>query len=460
VLAAITAPLFASGFGATAFLALLGPSLVVLAALLLRWDGVPVMHALTRRWRWLLNADRPHAAYRSGVMVDPGHARALPGVLAATRLLPVTDPGGGDFAVMWNARLGTMTSALRVAATSTWLADPDDADTWVANWGQWLASLGYQPMVRQAAVIVDTAPDPGSRLAAYMTRRIAPHGPPAAQRILHELMAASPAVAADVRTWVAITFSPAAAPSRPRTPAEAAAEVARVLPGLSESLAGCGVSVLGRATCDDLASAVRCAYDPTARGTVDQLRDAGLDPLDWPEAGPVAAREEWDHYRHDQAVSVSWAWHEAPRQQVPHDVLARLFNPGLFPKRIAWLWTPYTAGEAARIVENQRNVVAFRQHYARVKGRDETARDVEDRQRASRAAHEEASGAGVGLLNMFVTTTVLDEADLPKAVADVEAAADASKIRLRRLYAGQAAGFATTLPCGVIPHSLATHWPR
>jgi hypothetical protein len=352
-----------------------------------------------------------------------------------------------------------MTAVLRCAAASTWLADPDDADTWVANWGQWLAGLGYQPMIRQAAVIVDTAPDPGSRLSDYMSRRIAPHGPPAAQRILRELVAASPTAAADVHTWVTITFTPAASPSRPRTPDEAVAQIAQALPGLTQSLAGCGVAVLGYAGAADLAAAVRGAYDPPARATLDRLPHGGP-PLHWTEAGPVAAREQWDRYRHDGATSVSWAWHEAPRQQVPHHVLARLFNPGRYPKRVAWLWTPYSAGEAARIVENQRNVVAFRQQYARVKGRDETARDVEDRQRAARAAEEEASGAGVGLLNLFVTTTVLDETDLPRAVADVEAAADASKLRLRRLYAGQAAGFATTLPCGVMPRSLATHWPH
>ena len=456
VLAAITVPLFASAFGPAAFAVMLAPSGLVLAALLLRLDGVPLFHVLIRRCRWLLGAARPHSRYLSGALVDPGQAVALPGVLAATRLLPVADPAGGDFAVVWNQRLGTMSVAFRCAAASTWLADPDDAEAWVANWGGWLAGLGYQPMIRQAAVIVDTAPDPGTALQAYMSQRIAPHGPPAAQRILRELVAASPAVAADVRTWVSLTFQPAACPARPRTPQEAVAEIARVLPGLSEALAGCGVAVLARATTADLAAAVRGAYDPAARATLDH---AGT-PLEWADAAPVAASEQWDCYRHDGAVSVSWAWHEAPRQQVPHQVLARLFNPGRFPKRVAWLWTPYSAGEAARIVETQRNVVAFRQQYARVKGRDETARDVEDRHRAARAAEEEAAGAGVGLLNLFVTTTVTDPADLPRAVADVEAAADASKLRLRRLYAGQAAGFATTLPCGVMPRTLATVWPH
>jgi hypothetical protein len=460
VLAAITGPLFASPLGPATFLTVLAPSLLVLGVLLLRWDGVPLVHALVRRWRWLTAGRRACAGYHGPVLTDPAHAPALPGVLAATRLLPVADPAGSDFALVWNPRLGTMTAALQVAAASTWLADPADADAWVANWGQWLAGLGYQPMIRQAAVIVDTAPDPGHSLTGYMAGRIAPHGPPAAQRILRELAAASPAVAADVHTWLTLTFAPAASPARPRTPGDAAAEITRVLPGLAEQLTGCGLAVLGRATAAELAAVVRGAYDPAARGPAAQLAAAGSDPLGWAQAGPTAAVETWDCYRHDQATSVSWAWHEAPRQQVPHTVLARLFNPGRYPKRVAWLWTPYPAGEAARIVEHQRNLVAFRQHYARAKGRDETARDLEDRHRATRAAAEEASGAGVGRLNLFVTTTVLHPADLPKAVADVEAAADASQLRLRRLYAGQSAGFATTLPCGVIPHTLATHWPH
>jgi hypothetical protein len=62
-------------------------------------------------------------------------------------------------------------------------------------------------MVRLAAVIVDT--DPGSRPTSYPARRIAPHGPAAAQRILRELGPPPPQLAADVPTWVAITSSPA-----------------------------------------------------------------------------------------------------------------------------------------------------------------------------------------------------------------------------------------------------------
>ena len=52
-----------------------------------------------------------------------------------------------------------MTPTLRVIPASTWLANRTDADTWVANWGGWLASLGYLPMVRHVTVTIDTPSD-------------------------------------------------------------------------------------------------------------------------------------------------------------------------------------------------------------------------------------------------------------------------------------------------------------
>ena len=172
------------------------------------------------------------------------------------------------------------------------------------------------------------------------------------------------------------------------------------------------------------------------------------------------AEEHIDHYRHDSGSSISWAWHEAPRQQVHADVLARLLAPGPYPKRVSLLYRPLPAGEAARIVESEVNAAAFRQAYHRAQRRDESARDLADRERAVQTAREEATGAGVGLLSLFVTVTVLDPDELGRAAADVESRADIAKIRIRRLRASQAAGFATTLPCGVCPPQLARHWPR
>ncbi len=411
------------------------------------------------RWRQPTSRCAPTGA---GDAAAASHAWRLPGLLAPTTLLAVSDPAG-DYGLVWHERVGTMTATLRAASTSTWLVDREQAQTWVANWGGWLSSLGYLPIVRWATVTVDTAPASGSRLADYVTTRISPNAPSSARRVLSQLVDTSPAAAADVETRISLTFDPAHSPTRPRDLDESVAEISRALPGLTDSLGGCGLTVLGRATAADLVATVRAAYDPLARGDVARLIG---DPvareryLDWDTAGPVAAEERYDHYQHDSGWSVSWAWHEAPRAQVHADVLSRLLAPGPYPKRVSLIYRPFSAGEAARLVEREVNAAAFRDALRAAQRRDENARDRADKERALHAAREEAAGAGVGLMSMFVTVTVTDQDELGRAIADVESRAEVAKIRLRRMWASQAAGFVTTLPGGICPPQLATQWPR
>src|SRR5262249_17531399 len=158
---------------------------------------------------------------------------------------------------------------LRCAATTTWLVDPDEGAAWVASWGGWLASLGYLPTVHHVAVTVDSAPDPGTRLADHITSRILPPPPPSAQPILRHAVPAAPAAAAAVPPRVCIPFQPPASRPPPRDRAEAIAEIARTLPGLQDGLGGCGLTVLDRASAADLVGIVRTAFDPVVRGDVD-----------------------------------------------------------------------------------------------------------------------------------------------------------------------------------------------
>ncbi|WP_281901549.1 SCO6880 family protein [Phytohabitans aurantiacus] len=464
VLAALTAVTLSLSLSLTAFAVMVGPAAVVIGGTVLRWDGVPLLHGVLQRVRWGWGSTRGYTSYRSGITVSHQQAWTLPGVLAPTRLLAVQDPAG-DYGLVWHQRVGTMTATLRAAATSTWLVDREQAAAWVSNWGGWLSGLGHLPIVRWVTVTVDTAPASGSRLADYVSGRISPNAPASARRVLQQLVQVSPAAAADVETRVSITFDPTHSPTRPRNLDESVAEISRNLPGLQDALGGCGLTVLGRASTADLVAAVRAAFDPHARGDVARLVN-GADThtigryLDWDTAGPIAAEERYDHYQHDGGWSVSWSWHEAPRTQVHADVLARLLAPGPYPKRVSLLYRPFSAGEAARIVEREVNAASFRDALRAAQRRDENARDRADKDRALRAAHEEAAGAGVGLMSMFVTVTVTDEDDLGRAVADVESRAEVAKIRLRRMRASHASGFATTLPCGICPSQLATQWPR
>jgi hypothetical protein len=432
---------------------------------LARIGGEPLAVAAVRRVRWLYGSARNYTRYRAAVVAEHSPAFPMPGVLAPLALLDAEDGSGGRYGIVLDRRTGLMTPTLRVIPACMWLAGREDADSWVANWGGWLASLGFLPAVRWVTVTIDTAPEPGSTLADAVAAALDPAAPLAARQIMGQLVEAAPAAAADVDTRVSITFDPKAFPAGPADLIAAAAEVGRAMPGLESALGTCGVTVLGRASAAEIAGVVRTAFDPAARGEVNRIvaRSPGTRPdleLGWADAGPVGAEEEPGCYRHDSGISVTWAWHEAPRQNVTADVLARLAAPGRYPKRVSLQYRPFPAAEATRVLEAEVNAAQFRAIYKRRTGRDETARDSYDQARARQAAAEEAAGAGVCLVSLYVTVTVATGAELPRAVAETEAAADSSRIRLRRMTYAQAAGWAATLPCGICPADLARRLTR
>jgi len=436
------------------------PALLAGAASLIRIGGTPLAQLGVQRLRWWHSTTAGHTSYRAEVVLRHTGVLQLPGTLAATELLSAEDGYGGRYGLVRDRRTGFLTATLRVVPASTWLAEPGEVDGWVANWGAWLASLGYLPALRWVTVTVDTAPDPGSTLTSRIAAAIDPAAPRPALHIMDQLVATAPAAAADVDTRVSLTFDAAAFASRPGTAAEAITEVGRTLPGMESALGACGVAVLTRAGAADIAGIVRTAFDPAVRGEVNRLLAAGTGPaldeqLNWASAGPAGADEAWDCYRHGSGTSVTWAWREAPRQNVHSDVLARLVAPGRFAKRVTLQYRPFPAAAAARLLENEVRAAEFRSEYSRRTRRDVTARDTHDHARARQAADEEARGAGVSLLGLHVTVTVTDPAQLGRAVADTEAAAESSKIRLQRMYRSQAAGFTTTLPCGICLPALA-----
>jgi hypothetical protein len=464
VLAALLVLIIVAAASPAALLYVAPPVLACGGVGLARVGGEPLALAVLRRVRWRYALSREYTRYRVAVAAEHSPAWRLPGVLAPLALLDAEDGYGGRYGLVLDRRTGTMTATLRVIPASFWLANRTDADGWVANWGGWLASLGYLPSLRHVTVTIDTAPEPGSTLADSVAAALDPVAPLAARQIMGQLVDAAPAAAADVDTRVSITFDPKASPAAPDSLLDAAAEVGRTLHGLESALASCGVTMLGRATCSEIAGVVRTAFDPAARGEVNRLlAGAGSEPgrgLSWAEAGPVGAEEEPGCYRHDSGISISWAWSEAPRSNVTADVLARLVAPSRHPKRVSLQYRPFSAVEASRVLETEVNAAQFRAIYKHRTGRDETARDSHDQARARRAAAEEAIGAGVCLVSMYVTVTVGSDAELARAAAETEAAAESSRIRLRRMTYAQAAGFAATLPVGICPAELARRMPH
>ncbi|MFC4945834.1 SCO6880 family protein [Pseudonocardia sp. GCM10023141] len=450
VFLAVLVPLLAISTMPRVAMPLAGCSVVVITAVVVRVGGVTAADLLVRRWRFHHADAAGWTELSAGVLTDHPRAADLPGVLAPLLPLDVDDGRGGRHALLWNRRTGTLSVVLRCSPVGLDLADIDQADQWVAAWGAFLADLGYQPLVQHLAVTVDTAPSGGTTTREHVARALDPTAPALSRKVLEELVAITPATSADVDTRVTLCLDPNRATPRPADLLAAVTEVGRWLPGVESGLGACGVAILDRASTSWLVGRIRVAFDPDARATArttDHL-------LYWDEAGPIAARECWDSYRHEGGHSITWALREAPRQAVGPSVLAPLLAPGPFPRRTTLLYEPYPADEAAAKVEAEVTSGQIRRAWAERTRRDETQRDRDDRDRALQSAREEARGAGVGRFTVYVTTTVQLDADLPAAIADVEQRAGQSKLRLRRLRGAQAAGFAAALGVGIDPADL------
>ncbi|MFB9384196.1 SCO6880 family protein [Pseudonocardia petroleophila] len=459
VFLAVLAPVLAISTVPRAALPLAGIGAVVIGAVVVRVGGVTAAEALTRRFRFSRARAGGWTELSAGVLTDHPRAYDLPGVLAPLVPLDVDDGRGGRHALLWDRNSGTLTAILRCSPIGLDLADAAQTDLWVASWGVFLADLGYQPLVQHVAVTVDTAPSGGTTMRDHVAAALDPRAPALSRTVLDELVAITPTTAAEVDARLSVVFDPNRANPRPMDLFAAVVDVGRWLPGIETGLGACGVAVLGRATTSWLTGRIRVAFDPTARSEITRLDDrAAL--LAWSEAGPVAALESWDTYRHDSGISVSWALREAPRQAVAPRVLASLLTPGPYPRRVTWLYEPYPADQAAAKVEAEVTSGQIRRAWAARTRRDETQRERDDRDRALQSAREEAEGAGVGRFTVYLTTTVTDPDDLPAAVADLEQRAGQSKLRLRRLRGAQAAGFAAALGVGINPAETARNRTR
>ncbi|WP_226358503.1 SCO6880 family protein [Pseudonocardia sp. ICBG601] len=467
VFLAVTIPVILLNFSGLSGAIALAIGALVFTAVVVKIGGSSVSDVLLRRIRFTRARAADWTELTGGMVTDHPRRHDLPGVLGTVVPLSTDDGRGGHQGLLWDRRTGTLTAVLRVSPVGLDLADRGQADAWVANWGAFLGDLGYRPMVAHIAVSIDTSPTGGTTLRDHVTAHVDPQTPAPARAVMAELAASAPASSAEVDARVSVTFDPSRATPRPADLAAGVAEVTRWLPGLESQLGMAGVAVRRRASAAWLTGRLRVAFDPATRSdltgygdhpteqTANHIGDHPDELLDWAEAGPIAARELWDHYRHDSGISVTWAMVEAPRQAVMDKVLVPLLAPGPFPRRFTLLYTPLSAGEAADEVEREITNTQVRRAWSRRTRRDETQRDRDDLARATQSAREEAEGAGVGRFTLYVTTTVTDETLLPAATADVEQRAGQAKIRLRRLCGSQAAGFAASLGFGINPTELA-----
>ncbi|BAL86500.1 hypothetical protein AMIS_12800 [Actinoplanes missouriensis 431] len=440
------------GFQAAIVVAVFG--VVVVVPLMVRWGGRTIAERVARRALVGLGRLGRQHVYRAGVVSRiPGRTR-LPGLLHDSQVVEV-ETGRADYprvGIVILPRVKHFSVSLRCDTSGTDLVDSETIDTWVARTGGWLRSLSEEPGLIQAQVTVETAPDPGTRLAAAVSAQVTDAAPDLARSVLEQVVSEYPRAAPQVDTRVTLTWA-LPKPRRPRsggprramTPDEMCVRIASRLPGLMEMLRGTGAGDTRPMAPEELAAVCRSAYDPAAASL---LSTDSAEAVAWVDAGPVAAHEEWDHYRHDSGVSMSWGLAEAPRGIIHATVLPRLMaaTPGLLRKRVTMVWHPMTPEQAANAVDMDVRDARFR---AAQKARP-GARELADIASANAVAAAEAEGEGQIRFSLMVTATVGSVDELDAAEDTVRQLSASTRLRLRPQYGSQAAAFAAGLPVGVV----------
>lgn len=404
---------------------------------------------------FLVARRRGSIRYRSGPLARTGWGRyQLPGLAAASRLLEAEDATGRPFAMVHLPGTGHVCVVFGAEPDGASLVDPEQEDSWVAHWGHWLATLSAEPRLVAASVTIETTPDTGSRLRREVRGNLDEEAPAVAQAMLTEVLSAYPVGSAEIRAWVALTFSTAGRNgTRRRQVDDLARDLASRLPSLAQGLHAAGAGAAVPVPAQELCELVRCAYDPAAASVLDEARARGETlELTWSDVGPAAAQANWGSYRHDDAVSVTWAMSQPPRGEVFSSVLAPLLapHPDIDRKRVTLLYKVLDPGAAARIVETDKRNARFR---ATSSDRP-SARALTELTMAEATAREEATGAGLLDFGLLVTATVTDPDRLPDAYAAVDSLSAAARVQLRRVYGSQDSAFLAGLPLGLV---LAAH---
>jgi hypothetical protein len=428
---------------------------LLLSTLIVRGrHGRTLLQALSTRAAWWRGRRKGSHLYRSGPLGrTPWGTYQLPGLAAASKLTEYRDSWDRPFALLHVPNTGHYTVVFAADPDGASLVDQDQIDIWVAHWGHWLAALGDEPGVVAVSVTIETAPDTGTRLHREVHSNLDDAAPDLAKAMLHEVVETYPAGSATVKAMVAVTFSAAARGfARGRDADAMARDLGARLPWLGQSLQATGAGAARPMGAQQLCEVVRTAYEPAAARQFDRARaDGEVARLTWNEVGPAAAQADWDRYRHDDAVSVTWSMTMAPRGEVSSNVLHRILRPhaDIDRKRVTLLYRPIDSARAARIVEQDKRNADFRVNSSA----RPSSRALVEQRAAQATAAEEARGAGLVNFGMVVTATVTDPARLDAARQAVDHLAPTARIALRPVYGSQDSAFAAGLPLGLVLRS-------
>lgn len=447
----LVATLLASLISLYAAIIVFVPVVLFLIPLTIRTqDGRNVyqLFALRVGW-WRRKAAGAHLYVSGPLSARPGGRFRPPGLLNKVTASEGRDAYDRPFGILHHPQRDLYTIVLGCDPDGGSLIDPDQVDVWVALWGEWLARLSHEPGLKGATVIVETAPDPGTRLAHEVLPRIHPNAPAAARAVMEEVVERYPSASSEMHTYVTLTYGNPAGQKRRKE--DVMTELAIRIPGLLSGLVAAGGGAAYPLSAERIAEVVRVAYDPAVAADVLNARALeGGTGLEWDDAGPAAAVETVNAYQHDSGVSRTWMLTLAPRGTVRSSVLRGMLEaaPGTRRKRVALVYRAIDPATSARIVEADRRSAQFMATSGKGMVQARAASEV---RAAEQTAAEEASGAGLVEFSLMLTVTVDNLAELADASVTVRNLTAASRVLMRPADRMQAAAFSCTLPAGILP---------
>jgi hypothetical protein len=416
----------------------------LLASAFVRWNGEPAVESASTLLHWAARRAAKQTRFRvRSDAIRPAGTLALPGDAAALRFHV---DKATDAAMIHDPHRNTLSAVIRVSHPAYVLLSPDDQTHRVTAWSRVLAGVSASGTCAGIQILESTFPDPGHGVRDWYIERGMHDGSWAAEQYA-ELMANAAPASSTHRTLIALSLDMRRAGKAIRNAGRGingAAEVLRAdMVNFASSLQAADLRIEGWLNPNELAVAVRQAYDPVDTSTTRDLRTAG----------PVAIDEHWDHLRHDTGFSAVLWVSEWPRIEVaPHFLHALVFLPDV-RKSISIVGKPLGTGEALRAIRKEKvEYLTEAQQNARIGkiadlSADQEYADVLDRERALVSGHADVRFSG------FIAITATSRDELSTAVSAAERAATQCGCETRVLYGQQSQAFTVAaLPLGRAVH--------
>jgi hypothetical protein len=395
--------------------------------------------------------------YISGTLTHMG-GHQLPGVLSGSTLHRWEDKTGNPFTVLRYRNDKSFVVNIAAEPDGSSLVDPDDLTLQVEKYGEWLASLAYEPDLRQAAITIECSTDTGSALVREMDNHKSPSASVLSMAWADDLKKTYPKGGSTIRAYVSATYGAPAPDVNPdgskvkgQDPLDVIGRVlADRIPSLLDELPETGAGDVEVMSIDDVIEVVKCAYNPHMREVYDDLASRGEQPpvTVWDSVGPEGSKAHWTHYEHSGAASITWEASGFVSTRVISKALEPLLQPSpdVAVKRVTFLYKPVKPEHSGAIAEKDHSAAQARI----IDAKKPTARHQRTLEEAETARSNEANGNALINFAILVTATVLDVSKLPAATAAINRLGPTARLHLRRMNGSQDSAFAQAVgPLGL-----------